>query len=96
MGLPLINSGVYAQVVTPMYGARQITSGTVQGVKIMWCHEDGRENIAGSWGHLESLDQLDLPLTLLSTAPKYQALLDRNKSFRRLFRNVRLHTEAEQ
>ena len=41
MGLPLINSGVYAQVVTPMYDARQITSGTVQGGKIMWCHEDG-------------------------------------------------------
>ena len=41
MGLPLINSGVYPQEVTPLYGGRQINSGTVQVVKLMWCHEDG-------------------------------------------------------
>ena len=37
-----------------------------------------RESRYGSWGHLESLNQLNSPETLMSTAPKYKALLDIN------------------
>ena len=39
-----------------------------------------RESRWGSWGHLESLSQLNSPETLMVTAPKYQALLDYNIS----------------
>ena len=50
MGLPLINSGVYAQVITPAYDGRQITSGTFPSAKIMWCHEDGIATVHYSTG----------------------------------------------
>ena len=89
------NQAVYDAQIHPIMYNKYMQNFDVMnqlGVKLFmaYSYATPRENIAGSWGHLESLDQLDLPLTLLSTAPKYQALLDWNKSSRRLFRNVRI------
>ena len=57
---------------------------------VVFAYVGPRENKYGSWGVLENLAQLDSPSTLMITAPKYQALLDWNKSSRRIFRNVRV------
>lgn len=43
---------------------------------VAYSYAGQRESNWGSWGHLESLSQLDSPETLMSTAPKYKALLD--------------------
>lgn len=89
------NHAVYdSQIHQGMYDLYMTNLATHQAADVKlfmaYSYVGFRENKAGSWGHLESLDQLDSPLTLLSTAPKYKALLDWSASNRRLFRNVRV------
>lgn len=72
-----------AQIHPEMYNLylNRLQNQEKNGVKLFMAFDyvSERESIHGSWGHLESLDQLDLsPAELATAAPKYQALLDFN------------------
>lgn len=75
------NHAVYdAQITSGMYDLymRNFAAHQTAGVKLFMAYSyvGTRQTQAGSWGHLESLNQLNSPGTLKNTAPKYKALLD--------------------
>ena len=64
-----------------MYNFRKMVEPKVNCSLFMaFSYVGSRESKYGSWGHLESLDQIGSVSNYMSTAPKYQALLDANTS----------------
>ena len=77
------NPSVYAAQIHPQMYDMYMTNFTTHVDPAVNCqlfmafsYVGQRESKYGSWGHLESLDQLNQ--NLLQVAPKYQALLDAN------------------